>query len=79
MRLLVTEEGRFLEHQSRRVRLDERDLRHLAKMTPMGRKVYFRKKGKDIRLLGKGDSEAEALLAWSLLPVREWDFPCLPW
>ncbi len=78
MKILTVDEERFLEHHSARIRLSPEDWLHLVKMTPLGRKVYFQNKGKNIRSREKEDPEGEILLAWSRLPVREWDFSCLP-
>ncbi|MDB5047327.1 MAG: hypothetical protein JWO30_398 [Fibrobacteres bacterium] len=75
MKLVTTPEGPFLEHQGRSIRLDERDLLHLTRMTPLGRKVYFARKGKVILAVRTQDAEAELLLAWSRMPAREWSFP----
>jgi hypothetical protein len=75
MKLMSAPDGLRLEHQGRSILLDERDRLHLQRMTPMGRKVYFRRKGKIIRDARRDDPVAELLLAWSTMPAREWAFP----
>lgn len=78
MRIVIAEGERFLEHHGERLRLSPEDWLHVVKMTPMGRKVYFQNKSKQLKQLGNIPAEGEVLLAWSRLPVREWRFPCLP-
>jgi hypothetical protein len=64
----------YLEHDGCRVPLERIDLAHIVRMTPQGRKVYFRRKAKE-RFLGGGvDETAGRLLQWYLLPAREWSF-----
>jgi hypothetical protein len=75
MRLAAGEDGVFLEHQGGRIRLDGRDRLHVVKMTPLGRKVYFTKKCKEMRARRRDDPEAQLLSEWSRLPPREWAFP----
>jgi hypothetical protein len=75
MNLVRAPDGLRLEHQGRSILLDDRDRLHLTRMTPMGRKVYFRRKGKIIRDAGREDPEADLLLSWSRMPAREWAFP----
>jgi hypothetical protein len=75
MKIVRAPDGLRLEHQGRSILLDERDRLHLARMTPMGRKVYFRRKGKLIRDSRREDPAADLLLAWSAMPAREWAFP----
>jgi len=79
MKLMAGSDGLlFLEHLGRNVRVDRKDWLFLSRMTPMGRKVYFGRKGKLMLLEGKQVPDAELLISWSRLPAREWDFVCLP-
>jgi hypothetical protein len=78
MRIRVDAEGLFLEHQDARIKLSPEDWRHLVKMTPLGRKVYFQNKGKTLRQRRAEDPAGEILLSWSRVPVRDWGFSCLP-
>ena len=75
MRLSAREDGVFLEHMGGRIRLDGRDRLHVVKMTPLGRKVYFNKKGKELRARRGDDPEGQLLFVWGRLPAREWAFP----
>jgi hypothetical protein len=77
MRLAVLEEAVFLEHNGASIRLDGRDRMHVLKMTPLGRKVYFGNKGKELRARRRDDPVGLILLEWSRLPAREWAFPYL--
>ena len=77
MNLAAREDGVYLEHQGRSVRLDGRDRLFVTKMTPMGRKVHFTMKGKQLRARRHDDPEGGILLDWSKLRAREWAFPVL--
>lgn len=77
MRLSAREDGVVLEHNGAFIRLDGRDRLHVVKMTPLGRKVYFSNKGKQLRLRRSEDPEGLILLEWSRLPAKEWAFPVL--
>jgi hypothetical protein len=75
MILVAEAQGLWLERDGYRFRLTERDWFHLVRMTPMGRKVYFRRRAQELGETPEGGSGAELLLAWSRLPAREWDIP----
>ena len=75
MRVSKRDDGVVLEHNGASIRLDERDRMHVAKMTPLGRKVYFSYKGKQLRLRQSQDPDGLILLEWSRMPAREWAFP----
>lgn len=77
MRLAIRGEDVFLEHNGASIRLDGRDRLHVAKMTPLGRKVYFVNKGKVLRAHRRDDPVGLILSEWSGLPAREWAFPFL--
>jgi hypothetical protein len=75
MNLAARSEDLFLEHQGQSIRLDRRDRMLVAKLTPLGRKVHFANKGKQLRLARRDDPEGLILREWSKLPPREWAFP----
>lgn len=77
MRLAIREDEICLEHNGASIRLDGRDRLHIVKMTPLGRKVYFGNKGKELRARRRDDPVGLILLEWSRLPAREWAFPFL--
>lgn len=54
--------------------LDAADWNHLRRMTPMGRKVYFRRKAKSLLSSRPEDPRVALLLEWTCLPAREWAF-----
>lgn len=64
----------YLEHDGCRVPLEGADLAHIVRMTPQGRKIYFRQKAKERFLSNGADETAGKLLQWYLLPAREWSF-----
>lgn len=74
MRLVRSPSGAFLEHDGRSVPLDMTDLFHLVRMTPLGRKVYFRNKAKGLAKEALQAENARTLLQWWHLPAREWSF-----
>ena len=77
MNLAARGEEFYLEHQGRSIRLDGRDRLLVVKMTPLGRKVHFANKGKQLRRLRRDDPEGLILLEWSKMPPRDWAFPVL--
>ncbi|MDB5103440.1 MAG: hypothetical protein JWP91_1129 [Fibrobacteres bacterium] len=77
MRLTEKNGEIYLEHRGMALKLDGRDRLHVAKMTPMGRKVYFTHKGKELRTRRPDDPEGAILLEWSRMRAREWAFPVL--
>jgi hypothetical protein len=78
MRLLRLPDALYLEHDGRRVPVDDTDLFYLVRMTPLGRKVYYRNKAKEILSARAGDSSAETLLEWYRLPAQDWSFGLPP-
>lgn len=74
MRMEACESGTYLEHGGRSFKLDARDVSRLPKLTPLGRKVYFRRKAMDLRSRHVGDPGAALLLEWTRLLAREWSF-----
>ena len=72
MTLVEAEGSRWLERAGERVPLAERDWVHFIKRTPLGRKVYFRRRAME---LGEGGAmrEAAILMGWARLPAREWE------
>lgn len=78
MKLLRQSGSLFLEHEGRRVPVDATDLFHLVRMTPLGRKVYFRNKAKEILQRSGPDVSAQILIEWYLLPAQDWSFGIPP-
>ncbi len=74
MKLRHGGDSTHLEHEGREIRVDGTDLLYLVRMTPMGRKVYYRNKAKQILRDRGADSEAEIMLQWCSLPAQEWAF-----
>jgi hypothetical protein len=74
MQLLTSNEEFFLEHQGQKVKLDKKDAYRLKVMTPLGRKVYFRNKGLEIRRESPSDSRAEILISWYRIANEIWAF-----
>lgn len=75
MKLVEGPDGRWLECRGDRFRLDHVDWLHLRKMTPLGRKVWFRHRARELGRQPGAAEESALLLAWSGLPAREWDLP----
>lgn len=74
MQLVRSPEALWLEHEGRRVPVDDTDLFYLVRMTPMGRKVYYRNKAKENLQADPSDGDAAVLMQWIHLPAQEWSF-----
>lgn len=77
MNLVARGEELYLEHQGQSIRLDGRDRLLVVKMTPLGRKVHFSNKGKQLRMRRRDDPDGLLLMEWSKLQPRDWAFPVL--
>jgi hypothetical protein len=64
----------YLELRGDRVALNASDWIRLGRLTPLGRKVHFLRKGKTLRSRRADDPDAALLLAWTRLPASEWAF-----
>ena len=74
MNLVRRGDGVHLEHEGRSVPVDAADLSYLARMTPLGRKVYLRNKAKGLVDDALRGECARTLLEWWRLPASEWSF-----
>jgi hypothetical protein len=75
MRIELDRDAATLVFESHRISLNRDDLRYLALMTPLGRKVHLREKAKRALRIDPADPEARAILDLSKLPSRNWSFP----
>jgi hypothetical protein len=75
VKLVEGPDGRWLECGEGRFRLEGADWLHMRKRTPLGRKVWFRHRAKELSRQPGCAEDSALLLAWSGLPAREWDIP----
>jgi len=64
----------YLEHENEVAKLRETDLVHLQQMTPLGRKVFCRNKGREILKTDPANISAKLLFSWFKLPAIQRDF-----
>ncbi len=75
LRLTETPEGAYLERGGTRVPLTESEADLFLRLTPLGRKIRFRRLALAAAALPGAEAKAQALLEWSRLPPREWRSP----